>query len=87
MNYKLQCENNFKNNSQKNILIEKLVLSLPKIKTMQEKSNIPNKEGFEFIAILSDGSQVKTKVCKNEKGLHSFKEFKNTIGWLKIKNQ
>jgi len=54
---------------------------------MQEKSNIPNKEGFEFIAILSDGSQVKTKVCKNEKGLHSFKEFKNTIGWLKIKNQ
>jgi hypothetical protein len=51
---------------------------------MYQKSDIPNKEGFEFIAILIDGSQVKTTVCKNEKGLHSFPEFSKTIGWIKI---
>lgn len=52
---------------------------------MKYLSSIPNKEGFEFIAVLKNGGTVKTKVIKDEKGLHSFPEFSNSIGWLDLK--
>lgn len=51
---------------------------------MQELGLLPNKEGFEFIAILKDGNKVKTKVVKDDKGLHSFPEFNKTIGWFPL---
>jgi hypothetical protein len=45
---------------------------------------LPNKEGFEFIAVLKDGNKVKTKVFKDENGLHRFVEFSNSIGWFPL---
>ena len=47
---------------------------------MKELALIPNKEGFEFIAVLKDGSEIKTKVFKDNSGLHCFFEFNDTIG-------
>jgi hypothetical protein len=51
---------------------------------MKELALIPNKEGLEFIAVLKDGSEVKTKVFKDNSGLHRFVEFNNTIGWFPL---
>ena len=51
---------------------------------MKKLALLPNKEGFEFIAILNDGSKVKTKVIKDKNGLHYFEEFSKTIGWLPL---
>ena len=51
---------------------------------MQELGLLPNKEGFEFIAILKDGNKVKTKVVKDNNGLHRFAEFNKTIGWIPL---
>ena len=47
-------------------------------------SILPNQEGYEFIAILKDGSQVQTIVKKDEKGMHYFDEYPNSKGWLSI---
>lgn len=51
---------------------------------MKQIALLPNKEGFEFIAILRDGSKVKTKVVKDNNGLHRFAEFNKTIGWIPL---
>lgn len=51
---------------------------------MKEIALLPNKEDFEFIAVLKDGNKVKTKVIKDENGLHRFVEFSNTIGWFPL---
>jgi len=51
---------------------------------MKELALIPNKEGFEFIAVLKDGSEIKTKVLKDNSGLHRFVEFNDTIGWFPL---
>lgn len=51
---------------------------------MKQIALLPNKEGFEFIAILKDGSKVKTKVVKDNNGLHRFAEFNKTIGWIPL---
>lgn len=54
---------------------------------MKDLGLLPNKDGFEFIAILKDGNKVKTKVVKDDKGLHSFPEFNKTIGWIPLNNR
>ena len=36
---------------------------------MKALSTLPNKDGFEFIAVLKNGNIVKTKVVKDEKGV------------------
>lgn len=51
---------------------------------MKQVALLPNKEGFEFIAVLKNGNKVKTKVFKDENGLHRFAEFNKTIGWLPL---
>ena len=51
---------------------------------MKQIALLPNKEGFEFIAVLKDGKKVKTKVIKDGNGLHRFVEFSNTIGWFPL---
>ena len=51
---------------------------------MKDLGLLPNKEGFEFIAVLRDGRKVKTKVVKDDNGLHCFAEFNKTIGWLPL---
>ena len=51
---------------------------------MKQVALLPNKEGFEFIAVLKDGSKVKTTVTKDNNGLHSFDEFIETIGWFPL---
>jgi len=51
---------------------------------MKELALLPNKEGFEFFAVLKDGRKVKTKVIKDENGLHRFVEFSNSIGWFPL---
>ncbi len=48
---------------------------------MQKRRDIPNKEGFEFIAVMQSGDLVQSKVTKNEKGLHTVKDFAQIIGW------
>ena len=52
---------------------------------MKDLSLLPNKEGFEFIAVLKNENIVKSKVIKDENGLHMFPEFSNSIGWLDLK--
>ena len=52
---------------------------------MKDLSLLPNKEGFEFIAVLKNGDIVKSKVIKDENGVHRFPEFSNSIGWLDLK--
>ena len=51
---------------------------------MKDLGQLPNKEDFEFIAVLKDGKKVKSKVIKDKKGLHRFVEFSNTIGWFPL---
>ena len=51
---------------------------------MQDLGLLPNKEGFEFTAVLKDGSKVKTKVIKDVNGFHRFAEFNRTIGWIPL---
>jgi len=51
---------------------------------MKDLELLPNKEGFEFIAVLKDGRKVKTKVIKDKNGLHRFVEFSNSIGWFPL---
>jgi len=53
-------------------------------KQMKDLGQLPNKEGFEFIAVLKDGNKIKTKVIKDENGLHRFVEFSNTLGWFPL---
>jgi hypothetical protein len=53
---------------------------------MRNLATLPNKEGFQFIAVLNTGQQVKTKVIKDQNGLHCFGEFSNSIGWIRIIN-
>ena len=36
---------------------------------MKALSTLPNKDGFEFIAVFKNGNIVKTKVVKDEKGV------------------
>ena len=52
---------------------------------MKDLSLLPNKEGFEFIAVLKNENIVKSKVIKDENGLHRFPEFSNSIGRLDLK--
>jgi len=67
-------------------LVYCLITDLNTIKNlkMKELALIPNNEGFEFIAVLRDGSEVKTKVFKDNSGLHRFVEFNDTIGWFPL---
>lgn len=51
---------------------------------MKQLALLPNKEGFEFIALLNDGSRVKSVVVKDDNGLHHFAEFNKTIGWFPL---
>ena len=51
---------------------------------MREIALLPNRDGFEFIAVLKTGEKVKSKVYKDENGLHCFVEYINTIGWLPL---
>ena len=51
---------------------------------MKQVSLLPNKEGFEFMAILKDGSRVNAVVVKDDNGLHRFAEFNKTIGWIPL---
>ena len=52
---------------------------------MKQLALLPNKEGFEFIAVLKNRNIVKSKIIKDENGLHIFPEFSNSIGWLDLK--
>ena len=51
---------------------------------MREIALLPNRDGFEFIAVLNTGEKVKSKVYRDENGLHCFVEYSNTIGWLPL---
>jgi hypothetical protein len=51
---------------------------------MKELALIPNKEGFEFIAVLKDGSEIKTKIFKDNSVLRRFAKFNDTIGWFPL---
>jgi hypothetical protein len=51
---------------------------------MLDLAILPNIDGFEFIVILKNGNRKKTKVFKDENGLHRFVEFNDSIGWIRI---
>ena len=44
-------------------------------------SILPNKEGFEFFAVMKNGT-VKEDVVKLEDGIHKITDYQNTIGWI-----
>jgi hypothetical protein len=50
----------------------------------KDKSSIPNIDGYEFIAILKDGTQLLTKVYKDKNGLYRFVEFEKCVSWIPI---
>lgn len=52
---------------------------------MKDLASLPNKEGFEFIAVLKNGNIVKSKIIKDENGLHRFPEFRSSKGWLNLR--
>lgn len=53
---------------------------------MKKRADIPNKEGFKFMAVMEDGSQVLSVVEKNENGLHFVKRFSEIVGWYDLPN-
>lgn len=50
--------------------------------------DIPNQDGFELVAVMANGSTIRSKVCKSEQGLHSIEPMPNPWsvlnGWLKV---
>ena len=52
------------------------------INKIYAKSDIPNKEGYKFYAVLEDGTVLEDIVIKKDNGLHSCTYFKQMIGWL-----
>lgn len=53
-----------------------------KDKIIKSKDDIPNIEGFEFIAIYKDGHLLQCAVNKDEVGRHYIDNYKNVIGWI-----
>lgn len=55
------------------------------------KATLPNKEGFTFLAVFSDGSTKPDQVIKKMNlkywpdGMHTCTYFKEMIGWYRIK--
>ena len=51
------------------------------MKKIHAKGDIPNIEGFEFVAVMPDLTIIEDKVfIKN--GIHKCTNFKTMIGWL-----
>jgi len=51
---------------------------------MKDLADCAKQGGYEFIAILKDGGEIKTKVEKDKNGLHFFREFSRTLGWIEV---
>jgi hypothetical protein len=49
-------------------------------------SKLPNKEGFEFVAVQMDNTFKKAFIVKTKEGTHTFKDFTNTKAWIKLEN-
>jgi len=48
---------------------------------MNQLKDLPNTEGFVFMAIYKDGSEKQQSVFKDERGLHRTENFNQLIGW------
>lgn len=49
------------------------------------RANLPNTDGFTFMANMVDGSTQQKTVVKNEHGLHLVEDFQNILSWYRIK--
>ncbi len=54
------------------------------INSLYHRKDIPNKEGFKFIAFLTDGTAFENEVTKKDNGQHTCSRFTEMIGWLPI---
>lgn len=54
------------------------------INTINHVKNLPNQDGFKFLAVLKDGTIQYDIVRKGANGLHTITDYKNTIGWLPL---
>ena len=54
-------------------------------KTVYPKAWLPNREGYKFLSVLSDGSIVEDVVVKDKTtGIHSISTFRQCIGYISI---
>lgn len=55
---------------------------------MYHPKDLPNTEGFEFYALISDpvngDNMQKRKVQRNDKGLHFVEDYKSIKAWLPL---
>ncbi len=49
---------------------------------MKDLMLLPNRDKFKFIAVLKNGQNVLCEIFKNEKGVYTFKEFKDSKAWI-----
>jgi len=47
-------------------------------------ASIPNKEGFELIAVRRDGAEAHAVVYVNQDGHYTLPDWKNLIGWRRV---
>lgn len=55
-----------------------------KDKIIKRKSELPNVNGFEFVAIYKDGRLLKSVVKKNQSGLHFIDNYEDVVGWVSL---
>jgi|GEM_PF-3294242 hypothetical protein len=58
------------------------------MKTLNEKADLPNRDGFKFVAVTKDGKHVVCKVIKRHSdGCHRVRgvKYSEIVGWLPYK--
>lgn len=49
---------------------------------MLELAWLPNREGFQFIGVLKDGSTRECVVIRRENGTHTVEGYSELVGWF-----
>lgn len=56
--------------------------------TMRDRADIPNQDGFQFLAVFKDGEKRRAFVQQTVKGNHVFRcggrSFSGCVGWLPL---
>lgn len=56
---------------------------------LRERRDIPNVDGFKFIAVTHDGEKIKSKVIRRPNGTHGVRgaKFSEIKGWLPLSKE
>ena len=49
---------------------------------IRQKRDLPNRQGYKFIAIYENGNRIEQSIMKDSKGLHYIENYKEIIGWI-----